>query len=819
MVNSLRRREQYSRFPGVLDEAEILVLSARGNITTGPLVSGSLQGDGGNIDLTSTGGAINTSEGEVTFRGQTVPDTGLLLSGSGGGGTGGTITLSGSGNVITGSVVSGSLQGNGGDINLTSTGGTLNTLQGVTSTQAFNALLAIAGISSDSLTPQTPATLFPLGSTLAGSLVSASGGDGTGGKITASARGISTGGVISGSVAGDGGDVRLTSTASDIETYLINAQSLGTGRGGNVDVNANRFFRATGSVSAALQQFPANSVAPNDLPPAVDQQASISTSGSGGGGSITIRHGGGLSNIPFIVGDATLNGTAGTISSGDFTFPVRSYQGNFTLGNIRIITPSPGTTCPPQCQNPNPFNPIIDDLTRNDNSPVLNPVTEVEDRLTSTFKEYLGLGDTPIVSVAEAQAILRRTEQATGIKPAIIYAVFTPAAVAEVSQGDDRESQAGATGEQSSNSWQFNSDRLTSSQEPMARPKVLAKPTDSLELVLITSRGEAIRRRVVGTRRDRVLQVAGEFRNSVTNLLSRTGYLLPAQQLYRWLVTPIEKDLQAQQIDNLVFIMDSGLRSIPLAALHDGKGFIVENYSVGLMPSLSLTDTRYVSVKNSSVLAMGADQFTDQNPLPAVPVEISAIAGELWPGKSFLNQGFTIENLQAARAAQPFGIIHLATHAEFQPGKPSDSYIQLWDRKLRLDQLPGLMLNNPSVELLVLSACRTAQGDEEAELGFAGLAVQAGVKSALGSLWYVSDEGTLGLMTQFYEKLREAPIKAEALRRAQLALLRGEVRVQKGMLITSGSSFLLPAQLALLGDIDFSHPYYWSAFTMIGNPW
>jgi CHAT domain-containing protein len=337
--------------------------------------------------------------------------------------------------------------------------------------------------------------------------------------------------------------------------------------------------------------------------------------------------------------------------------------------------------------------------------------------------------------------------------------------------------------------------------------------------VLITSRGEAIRRRVVGTRRDRVLQVAGEFRNGVTNIQSRTRYLLPAQQLYRWLVTPIEKDLQAQQIDNLVFIMDSGLRSIPLAALHDGKGFIVENYSVGLMPSLSLTDTRYVSVKNSSVLAMGADQFTDQNPLPAVPVEISAIAGQLWPGKSFLNQGFTLENLQAARAAQPFGIIHLATHAEFQPGKPSNSYIQLWDRKLQLDELPGLMLNNPPVELLVLSACRTARGDEEAELGFAGLAVQAGVKSALGSLWYVSDEGTLGLMTQFYEKLREAPIKSEALRQAQLAMLRGEVRVQKGMLVTSGSSFLLPAQLALLGDIELSHPYYWSAFTMIGNPW
>jgi CHAT domain-containing protein len=119
----------------------------------------------------------------------------------------------------------------------------------------------------------------------------------------------------------------------------------------------------------------------------------------------------------------------------------------------------------------------------------------------------------------------------------------------------------------------------------------------------------------------------------------------------------------------------------------------------------------------------------------------------------------------------------------------------------------------------VLSACRTAVGDEQAELGFAGLAVLAGVKSAIGSLWYVSDEGTLGLMATFYEELKKTPIKAEALRKAQLAMLRGETRLSGGQLITTVGNFPLPPELVQLGNKNLSHPYYWSAFTMIGNPW
>jgi CHAT domain-containing protein len=265
--------------------------------------------------------------------------------------------------------------------------------------------------------------------------------------------------------------------------------------------------------------------------------------------------------------------------------------------------------------------------------------------------------------------------------------------------------------------------------------------------------------------------------------------------------------------------MDSGLRSLPIAALHDGKGFLVERYSVGLMPSLSLTDTRYQDIRNSQVLAMGAETFQDQKPLPAVPVEVSTISRRLWQGKSFLDSAFTLQNLKTARQQQPFGIIHLATHGEFQPGAPSNSYIQLSDTKLHLDQLRQLGWNKPPVELLVLSACRTALGDEQAELGFAGFSVLAGVKSSLASLWYVSDQGTLALMTDFYEQLKVAPIKSEALRQAQLAMIKGEVRLEDGVLRTPSTDVILPPQLAVLRNQKLQHPYYWAAFTMIGNPW
>lgn len=347
-----------------------------------------------------------------------------------------------------------------------------------------------------------------------------------------------------------------------------------------------------------------------------------------------------------------------------------------------------------------------------------------------------------------------------------------------------------------------------------------------LELVLLLPDGKSVFKSVPASR-ETVLQVAKEFTNAIRIPKTLTGsdYKEPAQELYQWLIAPLQPELEANKIDTLVFSMDAGLRTLPLAALFDGKQFLVEKYSLGLIPSLSLTDTSYADVKDSEVLAMGASKFPekyDQNPLPAVPLEISTIVGKIWPGSSFLNEGFTLANLKEKRNQPQYKIIHLATHGDFQPGGSQNSYIQFWDTKLRLNQLDKLNLSNkPQVELLVLSACTTAVGDEQAELGFAGLAVHAGVKSALASLWYVSDAGTLGLMTEFYQQLRTAPIKAEALRQAQLAMLRGEVRLQNGYLVRSGNNqaLPLPAELTARGDRNLSHPYYWAAFTMIGSPW
>jgi len=236
------------------------------------------------------------------------------------------------------------------------------------------------------------------------------------------------------------------------------------------------------------------------------------------------------------------------------------------------------------------------------------------------------------------------------------------------------------------------------------------------------------------------------------------------------------------------------------------------------MPSLSLPDSPRVDLRNAPVLAMGASQFQSLNPLPAVPKELEVI-GAFRGGTTFLNEAFTLANLKAQRQRRSYPIIHLATHGEFNPGDLSQSFIQFWDSRLTLNDIRQLRLYDPAVELLVLSACRTAIGSEDAELGFAGLAFKAGVRSVLGSLWYVSDEGTLGLMTEFYEKLSEAPIRAEALRQAQLSLLRGEVSIADGQLRSTQGNISLPPELARLRNSRLTHPYYWSAFTMIGNPW
>ena len=449
-------------------------------------------------------------------------------------------------------------------------------------------------------------------------------------------------------------------------------------------------------------------------------------------------------------------------------------------------------------------------------------VARLEVGFTTEFEKYLGISNTPLTSLEDARKMLRQMEEDNDVKSAFLYARYMPTSK-EKEQEEETTTSAiksflGKNLEQASNSLFLNAPELNNSQQPGLSQNLQEQENDELELVLVTAEGKLIRQRLGATRAE-IARVAQEFRRTVTDVKDPNGYLAPAQELYQLLIKPLEENLQTQEIQNLAFMMDKGLRSLPIAALHDGKGFLVERYGIGLMPGLSLTNLGPVDVRSSQVLGMGAEVFPDQSPLPAVPVELDVITRQLWPGEAYLNESFTVENLKQAREEELFSIVHFATHAEFREGRASNSYIQLWDKKLTLDQLRQLELNNPPVTLLVLSACRTAVGSDEAELGFAGLAVQAGVSTAMGSLWYVSDEGTLGLMTKFYEELKQIPVKAEALRQTQLAMLRGEVRIEDGQLVVENDRIPLPPELAQLSDRDFSHPYYWSAFTLIGNPW
>ncbi|WP_299489516.1 CHAT domain-containing protein [Acaryochloris sp. IP29b_bin.137] len=350
---------------------------------------------------------------------------------------------------------------------------------------------------------------------------------------------------------------------------------------------------------------------------------------------------------------------------------------------------------------------------------------------------------------------------------------------------------------------------------------------DHLHLVLILPGGKPIVRDLYDVPRSKLLKTVEAFQQQIDD--PNQWDLQLAQQLHQWILGPYEKEhLEVAEIDTLLFCLGKGLRGVPLAALHDGQSYLVERYSLTAIPAFNLIQTDYQPRKTRKILAAGASQFLRMNSLPSVPTEISTILTYLrsqlsnqsqWQGQSLLNRDFTLANLKEQLYTQNYNIVHLATHAEFNPGQPQQSFIQLRDTRLSLDQMNTINWSKLNLDLLVLSACKTALGDDSAELGFAGIALKSGVKTALGSLWYVSDLGTLAIMNEFYQQLPQWNTKAQALRQAQLGMLRGKVHVNDGRIILSNLPVQLPKELADMTNVDFSHPFYWSGFTMLSSPW
>ncbi|MEM9244623.1 MAG: CHAT domain-containing protein, partial [Cyanobacteria bacterium P01_F01_bin.153] len=344
---------------------------------------------------------------------------------------------------------------------------------------------------------------------------------------------------------------------------------------------------------------------------------------------------------------------------------------------------------------------------------------------------------------------------------------------------------------------------------------------EDLELTLVLPNGTPQRHRFKGVVPS-LLAAHRELRWHITNPLQENPktYQAPAQELYQLLLAPFRETLDRQGIELLLFSLDAGLRSLPVAALHDGQQYLIENYAVAVIPSFGLLETQYKPLTDAKVLVAGASRFDALEDLPSVPVEAAAI-GENWQTVKLMEEDFTLDAMQAVRGESEFAIAHLATHAVFRDGDPSNSFVQLWgEERLTLDAIASLNFHRPPLELLVLSACQTAFGNPSAELGFAGLSVQSGAKSVVASLWQVSDTGTLALMSEFYDRLGDIPTKAEALRQAQLAMLRNETTAIADPSESNPESLQASEMLLRpLSGPDLTHPYFWSGFTLVGSPW
>ncbi|NJN71644.1 MAG: CHAT domain-containing protein [Limnothrix sp. RL_2_0] len=752
-----------------------------------------------NDDLTANGSNVNiTANGDISTTNITSNGGGINL-------------VSDTGNVSTGNLNSSNAAGRGGDISIIS-------LRNSNSTITTNNINSSGNI---------------------------------GGNINLQAiKTITTNEIFARGTVGNGGNVTIDPV--NVVVNFIDAQGGAFGTGGNVDITATEFFRATGGFVDDTGLF-----------------SSISTFGGAGSGSITIRHDGGDLFVPFIVGDASINGTAGALNSGDFTIaPFQVFPGPYYLGNISIITGD-------RFQNA---------LTQATNIriPELEPAVELEETgffidefFTRTYERYfennLLAEDIRIKSLSEIKDELKAVEDATGIKPALIYALFQPQAIPAACKvfGLDEPKIEGEI---------IKGELKLNEQESCVKNPLTLKERDDdvLTLITVTSDQPAKVAIVPSATRVKITAIAQEFTRQSTQpqSLKTRGllYYQLAQDLHKWLVQPLENELQAgeesddgqEKINNLTFIADGSLRTIPFAALVDplesdqlclegnpnACSFLIEEYSAGLMPSMSLTDTQYQKLTESSIRLGGAVRIEGQTPLLMLEDQLQTLE-KIWTTGSenkMFNQDFIIQGLISKQKDQEYGIIHLATHAKFTTSKQSyiafvqedlSSSGELIKSELKLQGVRSLELNN--VNLLTLNACETAIGDESAELGFAGFAHKAGAKSVLGSLWKVQEDATNILMLNFYSEFinsssqenldlqSENKTKAESLRQVQLNLLQGRTKIDRenGQLIFNPA---LNAEQSYTLDVSeyctkyhcqetFVDPYYWSGFTLIGNPW
>ena len=335
--------------------------------------------------------------------------------------------------------------------------------------------------------------------------------------------------------------------------------------------------------------------------------------------------------------------------------------------------------------------------------------------------------------------------------------------------------------------------RLTTFDRLSADTAVVYPIMFNSRLELLMSLPSGLKRISVPVSAEQLTQEIRAFRRLVEKRTTRE-YLPHAQQLYDWLIRPLETDLSQLNISTLVIVPDSALRTIPLAALHDGTSFLVSKFALAMTPGLTLTDPRPLNRDKLRFLTAGLTTAVQGFPaLPYVANEVESIQ-QLYKSDQLLNNAFQTSRLERELREGRYGGLHIATHGKFSTDV-NDSYLLTFDGKLTmqtLDQLIGLFrFRQEPLELLTLSACQTGIGDDRAALGLAGVALKAGARSALATLWFINDEASATLISEFYRQLRHPALsKAVALQRAQ----------QK-----------------LLNDRIYGHPAYWSPFLLMNN--
>ncbi|MBD2136624.1 CHAT domain-containing protein [Anabaena sp. FACHB-1237] len=286
-----------------------------------------------------------------------------------------------------------------------------------------------------------------------------------------------------------------------------------------------------------------------------------------------------------------------------------------------------------------------------------------------------------------------------------------------------------------------------------------------------------------------------QMRLSLKPNIGRKQQLNIAEKTYKLLIEQIDQDLSKSKIKTLVFVLDGSMKSIPMAALYDGKKYLIQKYNLAQTPGLQLLSPKPIQQKELKILIGGITESRQGfAPLPGVKLEVQDITSKI-PSQVLFNETFTNKDFERLMQVTPFPIVHLATHGEFS-SSADNTFILTWDNRLKVKELGELLQirdqdSNTPIELLVLSACQTAKGDKRAPLGLAGVAIRSGARSTIASLWSVDDNSTSQFMQEFYKQLSSGKItKAEAVRQAQTKILENP---------------------------EFQNAYYWAAFVLVGN--